>query len=64
MRDLILIALVGFLLYKLFEMEKKYQAVGALPSAQSNISNTEVWEWIDYKGRKRQIVVRRNVKLK
>jgi len=30
-------------------------------SLQPIVSNTEKWEWIDYKGRKRYIIVRREV---
>ena len=33
----------------------------AIIGSKSSVSNTEVWEWIDYKGRKRRIVVKREI---
>jgi len=62
MRDLILIslgALAAILIIKGFKFVSALEGL-KLPKLAEN---TETWEWIDYKGRKRQITVKRIVKL-
>lgn len=34
-----------------------------LPAPIPSISNEETWRWVDYRGRKRSITVKRDVKL-
>lgn len=34
-----------------------------LTTRHNVLQNVEKWEWVDYKGRKREIVIRREVKV-
>jgi len=62
MKDLLFILAIGFLLYKIFDLEKKLTPVQGYPALGGRQAyNEETWEWVDYKGRKRQITVHRRV---